>query len=158
MEFTRKKIAKFQDQNCLLTLQEAIDEFYTINSHLFSRPAPNTKWTELLVHHDVGHVFFGVNTSLLDEAAGDCWTMFGTNMTIKEYISYGKTPEGKQLIKQIGPKLLIKSSIYVLPLMAKIIALSLKMNRRWDLRGYQEHLNTPLGELRDSYNLKILDY
>jgi hypothetical protein len=79
MKFNRIKVAQFQEQDCKLTLREAIDEFYEVNSNIFSPPEPETLWTELLVHHDVGYVFFGINTSILDEAAGDYWTMFGSN-------------------------------------------------------------------------------
>ena len=110
MEFNRTKIAKFQDQDCMLTLREALAEFYEINSHLFSVPEPKTKWTELLVHHDVSHVFFGVNTSILDETAGDYWTLFATDLSFKEYLMYANTPEGKKLIKDIGMINIIKST------------------------------------------------
>ena len=112
MEFNRTRVARFQEQDCSLTLREAVDEYYTINSHLFSRPDPKTPWTHLLVHHDIGHVFFGVNTSILDEAAGDIWTLMGTDMTFREYAAYANTPEGKKLVKEIGPWLIIKSLIY----------------------------------------------
>jgi hypothetical protein len=74
MRFSRVRVAQFQEQHCKLTLREALDEFYSVNSDIFSIPKPETKWTSLLVHHDVGHVFFGVNTSILDDAAGDYWT------------------------------------------------------------------------------------
>ncbi len=57
MKFNRTKIAEFQNQTYELTLREALAEFYSVNSHLFSVPKPDTEWTELLVHHDVGHVF-----------------------------------------------------------------------------------------------------
>ena len=158
MEFNRTKVAKFQEQNCSLTLKEAVDEFYTINSHLFSRPDPKTAWTHLLVHHDIGHVFFGVNTTILDEAAGDFWTLMGTDMKFKEYAAYVKTPQGKRLLKETGPRLIIKSLLYSSPLLYKIFIRSRRMKKKWELRGYKNYMNTPLGEVRRIYNLKILDY
>jgi len=158
LKFKRVKLAKFQEQNCALTLREAVDEFYSINSHLFSRPDPHTSWTHLLVYHDVAHVFFGVNTSLMDEAAGDCWHLFGTDMTVKDYIEYGKTPEGKKLFKQIGAKLIFKSIIYGLPIFFDIFFRSKKMSKKWKLRECDKFMDTPLGELRNKFNLKILSY
>ncbi|OUR99509.1 hypothetical protein A9Q84_00380 [Halobacteriovorax marinus] len=158
MIFERRKVAKFQEQDCSLTLREAMEEFYSINSKLFSKPDPLTNWTELLVHHDVGHVFFGVNTSLLDETAGDCWTFFATDMTFKEYKDYANTPEGKKLIQDIGPKLLVKSLIFGIPLMCKVFLRSKKMSRKWQVRGYEEYLDMPLGEIRKLFKLEILKY
>jgi len=158
MEFKRTKVGKFQEQNCSLTLKEAVEEYYTINAHLFSRPDPKTPWTDLLVHHDVGHVFFGVNTSLLDESAGDWWTLMATDLKFKEYAAYAKTPEAKMLFKEIGARLLIKSIIYSSPLVFKIYKKSRQMNKKWQSRGYEKYMDTPLAEIRKIYNLKILDY
>lgn len=158
MRFNRIKVAQFQEQDCKLTLREAIDEFYEVNSNIFSPPEPETIWTELLVHHDVGHVFFGVNTSVLDEAAGDYWTMFGSNLSIKEYIDYANTPEGKALIKAIGFVDIVRSLFLGLPLLFKTFFRSRKMTRKWQTRSYEQYMDTPLGEVRDIFNLKILEY
>lgn len=158
MEFNRTKVAQFQDQDCKLTLREALAEFYTVNSHLFSIPEPKTKWTSLLVHHDVGHVFFGVNTSILDETAGDYWTLFGTDLSFKEYLAYANTPEGKQLIKDIGFFNIVKSLFFGLPLLYKIYLHSRKMTRKWKTKGYEQYMDTPLVEIRKAFNLKTLEY
>ena len=158
MEFNRIKVAKFQEQDCSLKLREAVEEFYSINSHCFAKPDPKTSWSNLLVYHDVGHVFFGVNISVLDEAAGDYWTLFGTDMTFKEYLEYAKTPEAKELINQMGPKLIIKSMIYSLPSFFRILMRSKQMREKWKLHEYEKYVDVPLNKLRRSYNLKILEY
>lgn len=93
----------------------------------------------------------------MDEAAGDCWTMLGSDMTIKEYGEYAKTPEGKQLLKELGPLLILKSLVYAIPLFLKIYWRSSKMNQKWEHKNYEEHLDRPLGELRKSFNLNILE-
>lgn len=158
MKFNREKVAAFQDQDCQLTLREALAEFYAINSELFCVPEAETPWTELLVHHDVGHVFFGVNTSILDETAGDYWTLFATDLSFKEYLAYANTPEGKRLIKQIGFINIVKSIVFGLPLLLKIYRRSRTMSRKWQIKGYQPYMDTPLDQLRKAFNLKILDY
>ena len=42
MEFERTKVAQFQDQECKLTLRDALAEFYSVNSHILSKPKPKT--------------------------------------------------------------------------------------------------------------------
>lgn len=158
MQFNRTKIAQFQTQNCPLTLREAVDEFYALNAHIFTPPAPNTDWTTLLVHHDVGHVFFGVNTSILDEAAGDYWTLLGSDLSLKEYIAYAKSPEGQKLAKAIGWANLLKSMVLSLPLLVKIYIRTRKMNKKWQTRDYAAYMDTPLSEVRKAFNLSILPY
>ena len=158
MKFNRTKVAQFQEQACKLTLREALAEFYSVNSHLFSVPEPDTVWTKLLVHHDVGHVFFGVNTSILDEAAGDYWTLFGTDLSFKEYLAYAKSPEGKKLIANIGFVNIVKSLFLGMPLLSKTYFRARKMTRKWKTRGYEQYMDMPLVEIRKEFNLEILEY
>lgn len=158
MELNRTKVAQFQDQDCKLTLRVALAEFYSVNSGIFLAPKPDTVWTELLTHHDVGHVFFGVNTSILDEAAGDYWTLFGTDLSFKEYLAYAKSPEGKKLIKDTGFVNIIKSLFFGMPLFYKIYWRTRKMTRKWKTRGYHQYMDTPLVEIRKEFNLEILKY
>jgi len=158
VKFNRTKVAQFQDQACELTLKEALAEFYSVNSHIFSTPEADTEWTELLVHHDVSHVFFGVNTSILDEAAGDYWTLFGTNLSFKEYLAYAKSPEGKKLVKDIGFINIVKSLIMGLPLLFKTYSRAKKMTRKWSVRGYHQYMDVPLADIRRQFNLEILEY
>lgn len=158
MKFYRTKIAQFQEQGCQLTLREALAEFYCVNSQMFSVPEPETKWTELLVHHDVGHVFFGVNTSILDESAGDYWTLFATDLSFKEYLEYASSPEGKKVIKSIGFMNIFKSLILGLPLLFRTYLNSRKMTRKWKTKDYDKYMDIPLVEIRKEYNLNILEY
>ena len=158
MNFNRTKIAQFQEQDCKLTLREALAEFYSINAHLFSVPKPETEWTELLVHHDVGHVVFGVNTNILDETAGDYWTLFATDLSFKEYLKYANTPEGKKLVKDIGFINIIKSLVLGLPLLFKIFSRSKKMSRKWKTKDYEQYMDSSLADIRKDFNLNILEY
>ena len=158
MEFNRSKVAAFQEQSCSLTLREALAEFYRINAPIFSKPKPNSRWTELLVHHDVGHVFFGVNTSILDEAAGDYWTLLATDLSAREYLGYVNSPEGKKLLKEIGFINLVKSLVLGLPLLYRVYVQSRKMSRKWRTRDYQQYMDTPLVEVREAFNLEVLQY
>jgi len=129
-----------------------------VNSHIFPVPKPETKWTSMLTQHDVGHVFFGVNTSILDEAAGDYWTWLGTDLPFKEYLDYANTPEAKKLIKDIGIINIVKYLVFSLPLLFRIYFCSRNMSQKWVTKGYGKHMDTPLAEIRDEFNLRILDY
>jgi hypothetical protein len=158
MKFNRTKVEKFQDQICMLTLSQALDAFYSVNSNIFSVPKPNTEWTELLVRHDVAHVFFGVNTNILDESEGDYWTIFGTDLSMKQHLLYAKYPEGKKLIKNIGFINIVKSLFLGIPLLYKVYFHSRKMTRKWSIRGYHQYMNRSLVEIRKEFNLHIFKY
>jgi len=156
VEFKKRMVAKFQEQNCNLTLKEALEEFYLVNTHLFKKPKPETSWSELLVHHDVSHVFFGVNTSLEEETAGDLWSFFATDLTFKDYKEYFKAPEAKQLFKEIGVWNTFRA-LLMLPLLSfRVLLQSFRMKKKWKFRGYKKYLDTPLCEIRKEYHLNIL--
>lgn len=158
MKFNRAKIAQFQEQNCTLTLKEAVAEFYSVNAHIFSPPEADTIWTEFLVHHDVCHVFFGVNTTIFDEMGGDYWTLFGTDISFKEYWGYIFSPDGKKVVENIGSINIIKSLFWGIPLLIRVYFRSRKMSHKWAARDYQEYMNTPLSEVRKIHQLTILEY
>ena len=129
MKFNRTKIAEFQNQDCALTLREALAEFYSVNSHIFSAPKPDTEWT-----------------------------LFGTDLSFTDYVAYAKSPEGKKLISDIGFINIVKSIFLGIPLLYKVYLRYRKMNRKWKVRGYHEYMDTPLVEIRKKFNLCVLKY
>lgn len=147
---------QFQHQNCPLTLGQGLEEFYAVNAHKFSKPEPDTAWTKLLAAHDACHVLFGVNTTVVEEAYGDMWTLFGTTMTFKEYSEYAKSDAGKALLREIGLKKIIIGSLKALPGCFKIFLKARKMSKKWSLWKFEDRLNDKLIDLRKEFNLEIL--
>ena len=158
MQFRRTQVASFQKQTCSLTLRDAIDEFYQINAAVFDRPQPGSPWYDLMSQHDVTHVVFGVNTSVLDEAAGDFWTLFATDMSLQTYMAYASSPQGRQLIKDVGVWKILGSIVFGLPSLVRIAWRARAMSIKWTLGDYQRYLDVPLDELRAQFNVQILPY
>jgi len=99
-----------------------------------------------------------VNTSILDEAAGDYWTLFRTDFSFTDYLAYAKSPEGKKLIKDIGFINIVKSLFLGIPIMFRVYLRTRKMTRKWETRGYHHYMDTPLLEIRKEFDLDILKY
>ena len=148
--------AQFQAQESSQTLRQGLDEFYAINSDKFERPVPDTEWTELLQAHDACHVLFGLNTTLVEEALGDMWTLCGTSMTFKDYAQYTKSDAAKELIKGIGFWNIVTGTLKAIPGAVKVYLLSRKMSKKWEIWKFADRLDEKLVDLRRELNLKIL--
>ena len=95
---------RYQEQNSQLTLQEGLEEFYSIN--------PNFKFLSdkegkegLFYQHDITHIVFGLNTKIEEEHLLDSWTLWGTKFKWKKIFGYIKHPAIKEINKNIYKEL-----------------------------------------------------
>lgn len=151
-----QKYAQFQDPKCNLTLAQGLGEFYALNAQKFSRPTPDLVWFELMSAHDACHVLFGVNTSVVEEAYGDIWTMSATTMKWREYARFAKSDEAKDIIKTAGVGAVIMGTLKSIPGVFKIFLRSRKMTKKWDVWAFENRLNEKLVDLRKEFGLEIL--
>jgi len=148
---------QFQKQDCELTLGQGLEEFYALNACKFSQPVPDTKWGKLMAAHDACHVLFGVNTTLVEEAYGDMWTMCATTMKFKDFTEFGENDEARDLLQEIGLMNLIMGWLKSLPGIFNIFLRSRKMTKKWAIWQFENRLNDRLVDLRKEHNLKILN-
>ena len=109
-----------------------------------------------MLRHDVVHVVFGLGTTLKEEALADTWSMFGTTMGFREYLSYLKTDEAKKIIEDVGAKRMFVSSILAIPIMCKAIYLSRKMKKKWVFTNFEEYLQRPLNQIRAEFGVHLV--
>ena len=146
---------RYVDQECPLTLREGLEQF----TAMMPNPLPTDTTTEvgkLLRAHDCCHVLFGLTTQLGDEILADTWTLAGTDLTLREYAKWLKQDEFAELFKEIGYGKIVLESVKSLPRVVRAIARGRRMSQKWSMFGYQEHLDTPLCELRRRYNIAVL--
>lgn len=150
------KSIQFISPDCTLTLAQGLDEFYAVNAKRFSKPEPNTQWTEMLLAHDACHVFFGLNTSLVEETYADVWTICGTTMTFKDYKDYAKSDAAKELLASIGLKNMIIGVFKAIPGAIRIYLNSRKLAKKWDIWNFENRMDEKLVDLRKEHNVKLL--
>ena len=78
---------EFQHQNCELTLQEGLDTYYQCfpEDTKVIQDVDGPKW---LFGHDCTHVIFGLDISMEQEAILDTWSLWGTDLSIKNLIDF----------------------------------------------------------------------
>lgn len=127
---------------------------------------------EFLSEHDRIHVIFGCDTSLLDEAKADLWTMLGSSLGIFGYLRILVSPEIREFYSDLKEQLLssssdpsnsnhakfqIKGSLWaMMALPVKIFARTRAMKAKWPWMHSDQFLDRPLTDIRSELNIKVM--
>ena len=150
---------KYQEQNSELTLQQGLDEFYSINPHFKKISEPDGK-KGLFFQHDITHVVFGLGSKLEEEHLLDSWALWGCKIKWKTMYQYMKHPVIKKITKEIykdlGTLRIIKKIIVMIPLKLLVVFRALRMKKKWDYHNLtDEQLNSKLSDIRKEYNINV---
>lgn len=146
----------YQQQDSLQTLQEGIDEYYSSFSGLITEENTSFEVAKLFRFHDVTHVVFGCDTSIKEETLTDAWTLFGSTVTLKEYMEYLKYPETTQVLAKVGIFKVIWMFILSLPIFFQVIFRTSQMNKKWNFWDYKPYLNCSLRDIREEFNIQVV--
>ena len=152
----------YKKQNCSLTLQEGLDEYYESSDPMIKEYAD--KYGSFLVNHDLTHVIFGLGTSLKEESMLDTWTLWATDITWKQIYEYSFNKDLRQLTKDLvsdigGWFVVLKGVLKAIPSKIKIIFTRVpEVKKKWPNDGVtQKMLSQPIVNLRKEYGIKILN-
>jgi len=145
-------------QNCNLTLKEGLEIHYSVNESF----KVNVELVPAFYNHDIVHVLFGLSTEVEHESLVDTRVIFGTNWGFKKYLNdYIKNPEAIKIImkifKEIGYIKGIFLALKALPKLLWVIIDCKMMNKVWELNPSDQLLNARLSDLRDEYNIKVIN-
>jgi len=152
---------EFQKQDSLQTLEEGLEEFYSINpafKELLEIDSPNTK---VFKQHDYTHVLFGMGTSMMEESLLDTYVIWGTKFNWGSIIDFYRDPDYSQFIKSLIGKYggywsIFKIYMKLMPIKFKIFRLCKKMTKRWNYHTPENYLNKTLKDIRQEFNIKLL--
>ena len=152
------ELANYQRDDTHQTLREGLDEYFTTNPGL-TRLEPGDPGAELFLPHDACHVFFGLGTSLMEEALADTWTMFGTNVGIRRYLGYTKYAKmlnPASITKALGWWPVLREFARSIPYTWRAYRAAKRMHERWDFSGYEQYLDISLTELRSRFGVHLI--
>ena len=150
----------YQNQNCDLTLQEALEYYYNSFPDTKEIFEDNKDSGTLLRDHDCTHVIFGLDISIEQESILDTWVLWGSKWELKYLLGYQKLPQIKQLykdlIKEIGYFGLIKIIWKLGGIKRKVIFRAFKMKKKWPFKMPEEYLSMKVSDLREIHGIKVL--
>ncbi len=145
----------YQRPHTTLTLREGLAEYYRVNPGL-SEPAHLTDAHSATYfhNHDCTHVIFGTHTGDLDEAANDMLTLFGVDITAREYAGgFLATTEAEDIAKNFVMRSLAVVLWQTVRLLPALWRRTRQMPRRWPWNPPDAYLDRPLSELRAEFGI-----
>lgn len=144
-----------------LNLDEALQIHYQINPQF-------TPWyeyekgilQETMKAHDICHILFGVDTSLLGEFRVELWSIFGTNLGV---VGYQKITSNKKVLaepleiaRKIGYLKVLRLMFINFIEVFRIPYLSSKMSKKWVCFQEEKYMQTTVGEIRKEFGVKLI--
>ncbi|MEM7665689.1 MAG: hypothetical protein AAF250_07500 [Pseudomonadota bacterium] len=114
-----------------LTLQEALDAFRAEHGLDQKYRDMREEAQQHFERHDIVHVLFGLDTSMRQEAQADGWTLFGTDISLRDIRDFFDLPEEKELIDDIGWWEITKTYFRGIPDYARIAWQSRRLRKKW---------------------------
>ena len=120
---------------------------------------------KLITDHDLTHVIFGCDTSIVGELMLKPWILLGCNISMDELKEYAADPDVQRLNKE-GEALMggtfvatLKIVFYYVPLFFWIWLTHVrKMSRKWPHSALTEEiLKAKIFDLRADYNIPIVN-
>lgn len=139
-----------------ITLREAIEEFNAENARYFSARDVSPQAQEFFQCHDIAHVVFDCNTSILGEGKVKIWTIFGTTLGFWKHLQAYAEADALSLFRQYSWSHVLKSIVKLLVTLPRVISRARQMTKPWPWSLYQPYLDTPLIKIREEFNIKPL--
>jgi hypothetical protein len=139
-----------------LTLADALQQHYAKNPQF-------TVWSEykserakkLVKAHDITHIIFGCDTTLLGEMRVQLWSKFGVkSFGLRESFRYALDKEARVLLKNpVGYRSMLLFFLKHIDEMGKIRAQARKMSRKWIYFEEDAYMTSKIGDIRKLFNI-----
>jgi hypothetical protein len=145
--------------NTNLSLTKALDEHYLRNPQFTRWHEYKTNTAQKLVRaHDIVHIVFGCDTSLLGEMRVQIWTKYATpTLTVRQKIEFLKNKESRVLLKNpVGYFAMMTFFVDNLKEFKKVKNNSKFLTKSWIYFDTETYENRTIGEIRNEFGIEII--
>jgi hypothetical protein len=152
------RMLRYQVQDSCQTLAEGLAEYYAANEGIITRPIDlPPESTGLFLCHDMCHVIFGLDTTLVDEAMADVRTLLSCDVGAMRYFRYLRHDRQAQaLFAKIGYGRSVRTTVRAIPRIARAFVEAFRMRRRWPWTPPASYVNRSIAELRLEYGIRVV--
>lgn len=145
-------------ENSSITLREGLEKFYLENegylSHHGGEVSSDAK--SFFKSHDVAHVLFDCDISLLGEGTVKIWTIFGTTLGFWNHLKAYKEANAVGLAQAFKFPDYIVDSFRFLLLIPSIIFRAKKMSKAWPWSEFDRYMDVPIVKIREEFKIRTL--
>jgi hypothetical protein len=142
-----------------LTLRDALHKHYMLNPQF-------TPWNDyksqnakkLVKAHDISHLIFGCDTSLLGEMRVQLWAKFAVQkFSFKESLAYARDKEAKVLLKNpVGYSAMLWFFLTHFSEVAKVRKQSQQMSENWVYFDEDKFMAMMVGDVRKQFGINVI--
>ncbi len=146
----------YMDPDSRMTLRQGLSEYFRQSGSLMG---PSELPLDLglgLRSHDVAHVIFGCDTTLLGEVVLTRWSLFGVTGSIRPYLIGLRRRETRGLFRDALSAFRPAMFWRMVKFASVAVVRSLRMRERWPFEDYAQYLDQPLCELRERFGIRVL--
>lgn len=149
---------KYQHQDSALTLAEGLEEYYSANEGVVSRPRDLPPESHNLFRsHDMCHVIFGLGTTLDDETMADLRTLFSSDVGWRRYAAYlTQDHQAKALFQELGYLKAVWATLKTTPRIWRAFLESRRMQKRWPWSPPDSYQQRSLADLRNEFGICVM--
>ncbi len=151
-----KRTLAYQSPDSRMTLREGIEEYFRENPGLMDQSELPRDLGLGLRSHDVAHVVFGCDTSLVGEVILTRWSFLGITGSIRPYLTGFRRPETRGLFLDAFARFRLALLWPLVKFATIAFVRSFRMSERWPFEGYAEYLDHPLVEIRERFGIRVL--
>jgi ubiquinone biosynthesis protein Coq4 len=143
-----------------LTLGEALRRHYLLNPQFTVWSDYHSEIAKKLVKaHDISHLIFGCDTSLLGEMRVQLWAKFGVQkFGFKESLMYARDKEAKVLLKNpVGYWAMFLFFISHIGEVRQVRSQAKKMSAQWVYFEEDAYRTTTIGEIRMQLGIVVME-
>ena len=142
-----------------MTLQEGLCKHYLLNPQFTpwgDYKGENAK--KLVRSHDISHLVFGCDTSLLGEMRVQLWVKFAVQkVSFKESLTYARDKEAKVLLKNpVGYLAMFVFFVKHFSEIARVRRQAQLMPAKWVYFNEDAYMTMPVGAIRQRFGIVVI--
>ena len=141
-----------------ITLRQGLENFYDKyrKYHSHTEEGISNKARSFFKSHDIAHVLFGCDISLYGEGSVKIWTIFGTTLGFWNHIREYKEANAFRLSRNFSFGHVVRNIFKFIFSVPVLIIRARRMHKPWPWTGFEPYLDTPISEIREEFNIKVL--
>ena len=145
-----EKVAYMTDAN---TLRTELAGFLAANSKYFSDREVSVGAQEFFRCHDVAHVVFGCDASIVGEGKVKIWSIFRTTLGFRKHLKGYSEADAFGLFLQYSWSHVARSMARVIRDVPRAILGARRMQKRWPWAMHDEYMDMPLAQIRAEFGI-----
>ncbi len=141
-----------------ITLRQGLEKFHKeYKGHLsHNKKGISSEAQAFFMSHDIAHVLFGCDISLVGEGSVKIWTIFGTTLGFWKHINGYQKANAFELSKKFTLAHIVNNIFKFLSSIPVLMIRAKRMHKPWPWTEFESYLDTPISEIRKEFNIRVL--